>query len=40
MFRDNVLISAMHARMFFGMLWRLPVLLGRKLARRPRKALA
>jgi glycosyltransferase involved in cell wall biosynthesis len=40
MFRDNVLISAMHARMFFGMLWRLPVLLARKLARRPRKAIA
>jgi glycosyltransferase involved in cell wall biosynthesis len=40
LFRDNVLISAMHARMFFGMLWRLPVLLARKLARRPNKALA
>ncbi|SEF60124.1 Glycosyltransferase involved in cell wall bisynthesis [Marinobacterium lutimaris] len=32
LFRDNVLISAMHARLFFGMLWRLPRLLGRRLA--------
>ncbi len=39
-FRDNVLISAMHARMFFGMLWRLPVLLARRATRRPRKAVA
>ena len=29
--RDNVLISGMHARMFFGMLWRLPRLLRRNL---------
>lgn len=29
--RDNVLISAMHARLFFGMLWRAPLLLWRKL---------
>jgi len=36
-FRDNVLISAMHTRMFFGMLWRLPRLLGRKFGTRPRK---
>jgi glycosyltransferase involved in cell wall biosynthesis len=28
--RDNVLISAMHTRLFFGMLWRLPRLLARK----------
>lgn len=28
--RDNVLISRMHARLFFGMLWRLPRLLWRK----------
>ena len=28
--RDNVLISRMHAVLFFGMLLRLPVLLGRK----------
>ena len=26
---DNLLISAMHTRLFFGMLWRLPSLLGR-----------
>jgi glycosyltransferase involved in cell wall biosynthesis len=30
--RDNVLISAMHTRLFFGMLARLPVLLWRKVA--------
>jgi glycosyltransferase involved in cell wall biosynthesis len=30
---DNVRISGMHARLFFGMLWRLPVLLWRKVAR-------
>ena len=29
--RDNVLISAMHAKLFFGMLLRLPVLLWRKI---------
>ena len=29
--RDNVLISAMHTRLFFGMLWRAPLLLWRKL---------
>jgi len=29
--RDNVLISAMHTRLFFGMLWRSPILLARKL---------
>lgn len=28
--RDNVLISAMHTRLFFGMLWRAPVLLWRR----------
>ena len=33
MLRDNVFISAMHTRLFFGMLWRLPLLLGRRLAR-------
>ena len=38
MFRDNVLISAMHTRMFFGMLWRSPLLLARKFTRRPRGA--
>lgn len=29
--RDNVRISTMHARLFFGMLWRLPRLLWRKV---------
>ncbi len=28
---DNLLISAMHTRLFFGMLWRSPILLARKL---------
>lgn len=32
-FDDNVLISLMHTRLFFGMLWRLPKLLMRKLQR-------
>jgi len=32
--RDNVLISGMHARLFFGMLPRIPLLLWRRLARR------
>jgi glycosyltransferase involved in cell wall biosynthesis len=35
MFRDNVFISRMHARLFFGMLWRLPRLLGRRLRKVP-----
>lgn len=30
--RDNLLISAMHARLFAGMLWRAPLLLWRKFA--------
>jgi glycosyltransferase involved in cell wall biosynthesis len=30
-FKDNVLISKMHTRLFFGMLWRLPKLLLKKL---------
>lgn len=34
--RDNVLISGMHARLFFGMLLRSPVLLARKLLGRRR----
>jgi len=29
---DNLLISAMHTRLFFGMLWRAPLLLWRKVA--------
>jgi glycosyltransferase involved in cell wall biosynthesis len=30
--RDNLLITAMHARLFLGMLWRAPLLLWRKVA--------
>lgn len=36
MLRDNVWISAMHARMFFGMLVRAPWLIGRRIVRRLR----
>lgn len=32
--RDNYLISRMHARLFFGMLWRAPALLWRRLCRK------
>lgn len=32
MWHDNVLITAMHARLFLGMLWRAPLLLWRKVA--------
>jgi glycosyltransferase involved in cell wall biosynthesis len=39
MLKDNLFISRMHARLFFGMLWRLPRLLARRLAQR-RQALA
>ncbi len=38
--QDNVLISAMHARLFFGMLWRMPMLLGRRMMRHLHKAAA
>lgn len=31
MLRDNLRISAMHTRLFFGMVWRLPRLLARKV---------
>lgn len=31
--RDNLLISRMHAKLFFGMLWRAPLLLWRNLRR-------
>jgi glycosyltransferase involved in cell wall biosynthesis len=31
LFRDNLLITGMHTRLFFGMLWRLPRLLARRL---------
>lgn len=33
--RDNLRISRMHARLFVGMLWRLPRLLWQRLSRRP-----
>jgi glycosyltransferase involved in cell wall biosynthesis len=33
MLRDNVFISLMHARLLLGMLWRLPLILGRRFAR-------
>jgi glycosyltransferase involved in cell wall biosynthesis len=40
MLEDNVFISRMHTRLFFGMLWRLPALLSRRLMHRgPRAAL-
>lgn len=32
--KDNILITGMHVRLLFGMLWRLPVLLFRRLSRR------
>jgi hypothetical protein len=32
LWRDNVRISALHARLFVGMLWRSPLLLWRKFA--------
>jgi hypothetical protein len=31
MWRDNVRISWMHTRLFFGMLWRAPLLISRRL---------
>jgi len=40
MLEDNVFISRMHTRLFFGMLWRLPALLGRRLMHRGPKAAA
>jgi hypothetical protein len=33
MWRDNVHISWMHTRLFFGMLWRAPLLIARRLRR-------
>ncbi|HEU4780701.1 MAG TPA: glycosyltransferase family 2 protein [Steroidobacteraceae bacterium] len=38
MLKDNVFISRMHTRLFFGMLWRLPALLTRRLTHRGPKA--
>jgi glycosyltransferase involved in cell wall biosynthesis len=40
MLEDNVRISRMHARLFFGMLWRLPSLIARRIARRGRQVTA
>ena len=40
MLEDNVFISGMHTRLFFGMLWRLPRLLSRRLLQRGSKAAA
>lgn len=40
MLKDNVFISLMHARLFLGMLWRLPLILGRRLARKTSRAAA
>jgi hypothetical protein len=31
MLHDNLLLTAMHARLFFGMLLRLPTILGRRI---------
>jgi glycosyltransferase involved in cell wall biosynthesis len=31
LWRDNLLITRMHARLFFGMLWRFPRLIGRRV---------
>ena len=36
--RDNALLTWMHARLFLGFLWRLPVLLWRRLRDRPTRA--
>ena len=33
MVRDNVAISAMHTKLFFGMLLRSPILIARKVVR-------
>jgi glycosyltransferase involved in cell wall biosynthesis len=38
MLRDNVRISLMHARLLVGMLWRSPLILGRRLVRKLRAA--
>lgn len=40
MLRDNVHISLMHARLLFGMLWRSPLILGRRVARKLSRAAA
>jgi len=40
MLKDNAFISLMHARLFLGMLWRWPFILGKRVARRRPKATA
>jgi glycosyltransferase involved in cell wall biosynthesis len=40
MLQDNVFISCMHARLFCGMLWRWPMILGRRMARKATGAAA
>jgi len=40
MWTDNVYISRMHTRLFFGMLWRLPSLLSRRVRHRGSRAAA
>ena len=40
MLKDNVFISCMHARLFFGMLWRWPLILTRRITRRGARAAA
>ena len=40
MLEDNVYISRMHTRLFFGMLWRLPALLSRRVFHRGTGAVA
>ena len=37
---DNIFITDMHVRLLFGMLWRLPALLFRRVKHRARKAAA
>jgi glycosyltransferase involved in cell wall biosynthesis len=38
MFKDNVFISLMHARLLLGMLWRAPLIIGRRIARKLTRA--
>jgi len=40
MLKDNVYISCMHARLFVGMMWRSPLILARRLARKAPRAVA
>jgi len=39
LWRDNLLLSWMHTRLFFGMLWRAPRLLRRRMNSKPKAAL-